>query len=86
MKREDLHWWDYKGYPEEKKKAPPHLKGTSVVQFIQTSTIVIHTLDDLRTAHINIFSCKDFNTDDAADFTAGYFGGKIVTKKVVIRK
>ena len=27
MEREDLHWWDYEGEPEEYDKAPEHLKG-----------------------------------------------------------
>ena len=76
MERADLHWWDYDD-AEEKEEAPPHLKGTSAVQFIMTSTIVIHTLDDLQRVYLNIFSCKDFNTDEAAQFSASWFNGKI---------
>ena len=60
MERADLNWWDYENDPEEYEKAPPHLKGISCVQFITTSSIVIHTLE-IGDAYINIFSCKDFD-------------------------
>ena len=43
------------------------------MQFILTSSIVIHTLDLLGAVYINIFSCKDFDTDAAARFTAKWF-------------
>ncbi len=78
MERCDLHWWDYLGVPnEEYQKLPTHLKGISVVQFISTSTIVLHTLDDLGEIFINIFSCKDFNADEALYFSANWFKGNI---------
>jgi len=86
MEREDLHWWDYEDDPEGYKEAPNHLKGTSCVQFILTSTIVIHSLVDLKKIFINIFSCKDFDTEMAAGFTEKYFGGKVETYEVVIRQ
>ena len=85
MKREDLHFWDYDD-PQEKAAAPAHLKGTSVVQFITTSTIVIHTLDDLKRAYINVFSCKDFDTEMAADYTKRFFYGQVSSLTVVERK
>ena len=85
MEREDLHWWDYKGEPEEYAKAPPHLKGISCVQFITTSTIVIHTLEELGTVMVNIFSCKDFDPEAAAAFTGEYFDGEIITEEVINR-
>ena len=45
MVREDLHFWDYEGMPEEEIPKDSHLLGTSAVQFISTSNIVIHTLN-----------------------------------------
>lgn len=78
MVREDLHWWDYENDPEEYLIAPAHLKGTSAVQFIRTSNITIHTLDDLKRIYINIFSCKDFSSAVARKFTEEYFGGKTI--------
>lgn len=44
MEREDLHFWDYEAYME----APDHLQGISLVQFIKTSNITIHSPDKLR--------------------------------------
>jgi S-adenosylmethionine/arginine decarboxylase-like enzyme len=41
----DLHFWDDVGVTPEEQQTSPHTKGTSAVQFILTSTIVIHTLD-----------------------------------------
>ena len=73
MEREDLHWWDYEDDPEGYKNAPPHLKGVSAVQFITTSTIVIHTIDDKKMILINIFSCRDYNSDEVMKFTETYF-------------
>ncbi len=78
MEREDLHWWDYEGQPEEYEAAADHLKGTSCVQFISTSTIVIHTLDKLKKVFVNIFTCKDFDILVAKNFTENWFGGKAV--------
>lgn len=87
MERADLHWWDYNGIPRKQyEKLPSHLKGTSVVQFIMTSTITIHTLDDLQKVFINIFSCKVFNTDIARDFSARWFNGKINHWETVRRR
>jgi S-adenosylmethionine/arginine decarboxylase-like enzyme len=85
MERADLHWWDYQDDPEYYAEAPPHLKGTSCVQFIMTSTIVIHTLEDLGKVFINIFSCKTFSVEDAEKFTAEFFKGKVVNREVIDR-
>lgn len=86
MERADLHWWDYEDdYQEEYDNAPPHLKGTSCVQFIMTSTIVIHSLEDLERMFINIFSCKDFDANLTASFTAEFFGGEIKNTHIINR-
>ena len=85
MEREDLHWWDFEDDIAAYHEAPSHLKGTSCVQFISTSTIVIHSLVDLKKIFINIFSCKSFSTEEAEKFTVEFFKGKIVNKVVVDR-
>ena len=51
MKREDLHFWDDVGLPEEDRQTSPHTQGTSAVQFILTSSIVIHK--HLACAHMH---------------------------------
>ena len=58
MQRCEMHFWDDVGVPDNEKQTSPHTKGTSAVQFILTSTIVVHTLDLLGAVYINIFSCK----------------------------
>lgn len=85
MEREDLYWWDYEDDLDGYEEAPSHLKGTSCVQFILTSTITIHSLVDLKKIFINIFSCKDFDPEIAAVFSEKYFGGKVKTYEVIMR-
>ncbi len=79
-------WWDYKWHPVAKRNAPPHLKGISLVQFIQTSTIVIHTLDDLRAVYIDMFSCKDFSPTKVLEFCEVWFNGTCLNKQSMVRK
>ena len=92
----DLHFWDYEGfwrnlwwrlfYPEElKENAPSHIKGTTAVQFILTSSIVIHALDDLKTLYVNLFSCDDFDDLRIREFTEQYFEGLVVQSKTISR-
>ena len=86
MERAKLVWWDDIGVPEGERQKLPHTKGTSAVQFILTSNITVHTLDLLRSVYVNIFSCKDFDGRVAAEFTKGFFEGRLVSKLVVTRK
>lgn len=74
MQREDLHFWDDVGLSEEDKQTSPHTQGTSAVQFILTSSIVIHTLDQLQAVYINIFSCKVYDPKVAEKFSVEWFG------------
>ena len=76
MEREDLHFWDYDGVPAEELPKEPHLLGTSAVQFILTSTIVIHTLELLKAVYVNIFSCKKFDAQVSEKITREWFGAK----------
>lgn len=77
MERCDLHFWDDVGVPEDDRQTDPNLKGTSAVQFILTSSIVIHCLDLLGTVYVNLFSCKDFDTTVAMQFVQDWFEGEI---------
>jgi S-adenosylmethionine/arginine decarboxylase-like enzyme len=76
MKRCELYFWDDVGVPAKEKQNLPHTKGTSAVQFILTSNITIHTLDLLKAAYINIFSCKQFDRAVAEKITKEWFGAK----------
>lgn len=55
-----------------------HTAGYSIAQFIETSLISGHFSDSRRTAHLNIFSCKDFNTIKAALFCKSFFGANLM--------
>ncbi len=85
MQREDLHFWDDVGLSEEDKQTSPHTQGTSAVQFILTSSIVIHTLDQLKAIYINIFSCKDYDPKVAEDFTVEWFGATDCSARFIDR-
>ncbi|HDZ27731.1 hypothetical protein LCGC14_0641740 [marine sediment metagenome] len=83
MTPERVYWWDDEGVPEEYKQTQAHTKGTTAIQFILTSNITIHTLDILKSVYVNIFSCKDFDSNQATDFTEIYFRG-VVKKSLTI--
>lgn len=85
MKREDLHFWDDIGLSDEEKQTSPHTQGTSAVQFILTSSIVIHTLDQLRAVYINIFSCKAYDPHVAEKFSVEWFGATNCSAKTIDR-
>ena len=73
MTRCELHFWDDVGVAPEEQQTSPHTKGTSAVQFILTSSIVVHTLDLLKAVYINIFSCKEFDKNLAEVFSKEWF-------------
>ncbi len=60
MERCDLHFWDDVDVAEEDQQTHPKTKGTSAVQFILTSTIVIHTLDLMKAAYVNVLGLSGF--------------------------
>ena len=80
-----VHFWDDVGVPLNEQQTSPHTKGTSAVCFILTSSIVVHTLDILKAVYVNIFSCKDFDTEVAKQFTAGWFGAGSCSATIVRR-
>lgn len=86
MERCGLYFWDDVGVPQAEQQTHPKTKGTSAVQFILTSSIVIHTLDLMRAAYINVFSCEEFDTDQAGVFTANWFESSEWTATVVVRR
>lgn len=80
MKKAKLVFWDDHGVPLDEQQTEPHLKGTTAVQFIMTSDIVIHTKDILESVNINVFSCKKFDPKIAEKFSIEWFGGYKVFK------
>lgn len=82
---EDRHFWDDDGVPPEQCQTDPKTKGTTVVQFLLTSNVTIHTLDLLRTVYINIFVCREFDIDRAVAFCHEFFNANITKVTVVER-
>ena len=85
MTRCELYWWDDYGIPSDEQETELHMKGTSAIQFISTSNITIHTLDLLENVYLNIFSCKEFDSNVASKFSEEWFKGKIVNSQVIKR-
>ena len=76
MQKCERYFWDDVGVPEAERQTSPHTKGTSAVQFILTSTIVIHTLELLKSAYVNIFSCQEYDPEIAEKITKQWFDAK----------
>lgn len=82
----DRYWWDDIGVESFEQQTLPHTKGTSAVQFILTSSIVIHTLELLGNAYINIFTCKGFDPKVVEHLTRMWFGGVVVAVHFIERE
>lgn len=85
MEREELHFWDYEDDPAGYAAAPAHLRGVSAVQFIKTSSIVVHSLDDLRTVFIDLFSCKHYDPEVVNYVVTQHFAGRIRSSQTFVR-
>jgi S-adenosylmethionine/arginine decarboxylase-like enzyme len=59
--------------------------GFSLVQLIETSSIVGHFSEKWKRGYINIFSCQDFNEKKALRFIKKFFKAKEVKKRILIR-
>ena len=86
MEKCERYFWDDVGVPEEERQTSHRTKGTSAVQFILTSTIVIHTLDLMAAVYVNIFSCKQYDSALAEEITKDWFGAKECRSHYVERK
>lgn len=74
---EPMFWEDWSGVP--------HLHGISGVQFIETSDVVAHPLPLLKACYINIFSCKQFDTEMALKFCKEFWKATSAVHTVVTR-
>lgn len=63
----------------------PHLRGVSGFQFIRTSNVVCHPLPMLKAVYLNIFSCKEFDTDDALKYCMEFWGATSEVHTVIAR-
>jgi len=62
-----------------------YTKGYSLVQLIETSSIVGHFSDSWKRAYINIFSCKKYDHKLAKKFTQDFFRAKKMKSRFIIR-
>ncbi len=61
------------------------IEGYSAMQFIKTSAITVHLDEVGNRAFIDIFSCKDFDGDKAAQYSKEFFRAKRVKSTVLVR-
>jgi S-adenosylmethionine/arginine decarboxylase-like enzyme len=59
--------------------------GYTAFQAIETSSIIVHVSEGLRRVHINVFSCRRFDPDDAIDYSEMYFRGTDTTYTILPR-
>jgi len=63
----------------------PEDKGITGVAIIAESHISIHTFQEKGYAFVDLFSCKPFEVETAADYLIKAFGAKKVQKNIVER-
>ena len=63
-----------------------HTKGYSLLQFIETSSIVAHFSEGTGAVYLNIFSCKEYDVGTAENFAKNYFGASTVRSRFIVRK
>ena len=61
------------------------LYGFSSMQFIQTSSIVLHLCENMLEAHIDIFSCKPFDAEKATKFSEDFFKARKSRTRLIER-
>ena len=60
--------------------------GFSMIQLIETSLISGHFANQTNNAYIDIFSCKYYDPQVAADFTQEFFQSKDIKIHYILRK
>ncbi|MBU1501907.1 MAG: S-adenosylmethionine decarboxylase [Nanoarchaeota archaeon] len=74
------------GNPIVKRYGKGKLRGYTLVQLIETSSIVVHLDEHENKVFIDIFSCKNFDPSKVKDFSKGYFKAKKSELKTIMRK
>jgi len=55
----------------------PKADGLSCIQFLYSSSIVVHAIDELGKVFVNVFSCKNFDQEKVLRFALATFGGRV---------
>ncbi len=74
------------GSTKVKRFGKDELKGYSAFQFIKTSSITCHFDETQNQSFIDIFSCKDFNPQQIANFSKKFFDAKDAKLQIIIRE
>jgi len=85
MERVELHIWEYLEDPNKDPEELEHLKGYSAIQFIKTSSVLIHVYSALGKVSLNVYSCKPYDSEVAKEFCKNWFGGKVKQHVDLIR-
>jgi S-adenosylmethionine decarboxylase len=64
----------------------PKTTGFSFVQLIETSSIVGHVSEACRAVYLDIFSCSQFDTDDAVKHAIAHFGASRAATQTTVRQ
>ena len=59
----------------------PKVTGYSLVQLIETSCITAHFAEDTNSIYLDIFSCKDYDSVEACEFTKKFFEAESYTSQ-----
>jgi S-adenosylmethionine/arginine decarboxylase-like enzyme len=59
--------------------------GYSMIQLIETSLISGHFANQSNAAYLDIFSCKPYDPDEAAEFTRSFFEAEFMEVRVAKR-
>jgi S-adenosylmethionine/arginine decarboxylase-like enzyme len=60
--------------------------GFSMTQLIETSLISAHFANKTNTTYLDVFSCKYYDSEQAANFAKKFFGAKEVRFQVINRR
>jgi S-adenosylmethionine/arginine decarboxylase-like enzyme len=60
--------------------------GFSMTQLIQTSLISAHFANQTNTTYLDVFSCKYYDSEKAANFAKDFFGAKEIRLQVLQRR
>lgn len=60
--------------------------GYSMTQLIETSLISAHFADKTNNVYLDVFSCKYYEPEKAAEFAREFFKGKDFNLNVILRK
>jgi S-adenosylmethionine decarboxylase len=63
-----------------------HLEGWTVIQLIETSNIIAHFNDHTCEGYIDIFSCKEYDMENAVDTVVEFFNPKKIRKNYITRQ